>query len=298
MKGWAQSHFAVRTLGRRMDAIRRNGVDPFMHKVAIVTGGASGIGRAICEYLARHGATVIIGDRNLAGARTLQTVIASNGGHAEAAGVDVTDEEAIKSLIDGVQKRHGRIDHLFNNAGISVNGEFKDMTAEHWRQVVDVNLWGVVYGCRHAYPIMMRQGSGHIINTASLAGLIPGGLTSGYSAAKHAAVGFTLTLRSEARLYGIRVSALCPGYIRTGIQATTPSVSAFLDSPKNRAMNVRMRFPMAEDCIEQIMRGVRRNKGIILAPGRQRVYWWLHRLLPELMPNVFTRIIARMKRNV
>ncbi len=272
-------------------------MNPFLSKVAVVTGGASGIGRSIGQYLARNGAVVVLADRNLQGVRSLQAAIVSNGGRAEAVGVDVSDEEAVKSLIETTRKEHGRIDYLFNNAGVSVNGEFKDITAEHWRRVMDVNLWGVVYGCRHAYPIMMKQGFGHIVNTASLAGLIPGGLTTTYSASKHAVVGFSLTLRSEARLYGIKVSVLCPGYLRTDIQRTTPNVSEFMSSKENRAMNERMKFLTPEDCIRQIMRGVKRNRGIIVAPNRHRIYWWLNRLFPEFIPSMFTRIILRMKRN-
>lgn len=272
-------------------------MNPFAGKVAVVTGGASGIGKAICEYLGRQGATVIVVDRNPEGAGRVEGAIVASAGRAEAVGVDVANEEEVERLIESVRERHGRLDYLFNNAGVSVNGEFLDISAEHWKRIIDVNFWGVIYGCRYAYPIMVRQGSGHIINTASLAGLIPGGLTTSYSASKHAVVGFSLTLRPEARLYGVRVSALCPGFILTGIQKSTPNVSEYLNSEENRRMRVRMRAPTADDCIDQIMRGVRRNKGIIFTPNRQRIYWWLHRLSPEFMPNMFTRIIARLRRS-
>lgn len=272
-------------------------MDQFAGKIAVVTGGASGIGRSICSYLGRHGATVVVADRSLEGACEVQAAIEAAGGRAEAVRVEVSDEASVKLLVDGVAERHGRLDYLFNNAGVSVNGEFIDVPIDEWRRILGVNLWGVVYGCHHAYPLMMRQGSGHIVNTASLAGLIPGGLTTPYSASKHAVVGFSLTLRSEARLYGIRVSALCPGYLRTAIQATTPNLSAYLDSQKNRKMDARMKRLGPDDCIEQIMRGVRRNRGVIVAPRRHRIYWCLHRLFPEFMPGMFTKIIRRLKRN-
>lgn len=272
-------------------------MNPFADKTAIVTGGASGIGKAICIYLARHDARVIIGDTNHKMAEETVSEIKSEGGHGKAVHIDVSNPSDIKSLITNTVNEYGRIDYLFNNAGISVNGEFQDISFEKWREIFEVNIWGVIYGCRYVYPVMIKQGSGQIINTASLGGLIPGGLTTTYSASKHAVVGFSLTLRSEARLYGIKVSALCPGYLKTNIQETTPNVSDFMNSEKNKKMNADMKFLTPDDCINQIMRGVRRNKGIIVSPLRHKIYWWLHRLFPEFMPDMFVRIIRYMKKN-
>jgi NAD(P)-dependent dehydrogenase (short-subunit alcohol dehydrogenase family) len=272
-------------------------MNPFQDRIAIVTGGASGIGKSICEHLAEHGATVVLADRNGEQAEAVASSLCSAGGRAEAVRADVADERQVRDLVERTRGRHGRIDYLFNNAGISVNGEFGDLTAEHWRSIMDVNLWGVVHGCRYAYPVMVAQGSGHIVNTASLAGLIPGGLTTCYSASKHAVVGFTLTLRAEARLYGVRVSVLCPGFIRTAIQETTPNASPFMNTQTSRQAGPQLLFPRPEDCIRQIMRGVRRNRGIIFTPHRQRIFWWLHRLFPWFMPRMFGLIISRMKKN-
>jgi short-subunit dehydrogenase len=269
---------------------------PFGNKIAIVTGGGSGIGRSICVYLADRGTHVVVADRNLEGARETESSITSRSGSAEAVQVDVSDPQDVESLIQKTVIDHGRIDFLFNNAGIGVNGEFQDLTMEHLQSVMNINFWGTIYGCRSAYPVMKKQGFGHIINTASLAGLIPGGLTTIYSASKHAVVGFSLTLRSEAKQYGIKVSVLCPGYLRTNIQKTTENVSAFMNSEKNRKMNADMKFPTPDDCIDQIMRGVRRNRGIIVTPIRHKLYWWIHRIAPEFIPNMFHRIIAMMKK--
>jgi len=270
----------------------------FVNKVAIVTGGATGIGKSICVYLARYGTKVIIVDRNLDEAKETESFITSNVGYGKAVCVDVSNPQDMESLIENTMKDHGQIDFLFNNAGISINGEFQDISLEQWKRILDVNLWGVVYGCHYVYPIMIKQGFGHIINTASLAGLIPGGLTTSYSASKHAVVGFSLTLRAEAKQYGIKVSALCPGYIRTNIQKTTLNVSEYLNSEKNKKMNADMKFPTPEDCINQIMRGVKKNKGIIISPKKHKIYWWLHRIFPEFIPNMFNRIIKHIKKNI
>ena len=272
------------------------GMKAFDDKIAVVTGGGSGIGRAICIYLAERGARVVVADRNAEGSEQTVSLIRAAGGSAEGRGVDVADPGQVESLIHGVETSYGRIDYLFNNAGISVNGEFQDLTPAHLESVMQVNFWGTVYGCRSVYPVMKRQGFGHIVNTASLAGLIPGGLTSIYSASKHAVVGFSLTLRAEARQYGIKVSTLCPGYMRTNIQETTEAVSAYMNSERNRKMNAEMKFPKPEECIDRIMRGVLRNRGIIVVPLKHKIYWWLHRIAPEFIPNMFHRISRMMKK--
>jgi len=269
---------------------------PFGKQIAVVTGGASGIGCAICRYLAVHGAHVVIADRDERAAEKTAAAIGSAGGSAESVVLDVSESADVETVIRRTAREHGRIDYLFNNAGVSVNGEFQDLSPEHLRHVMNVNFWGTVFGCRSVYPIMVRQGCGHIVNTASLAGLIPGGLTTIYSASKHAVVGLSLTLRSEAKQYGIKVSALCPGYLRTNIQQTTENVSEYMNSRRNRNMNEQMNFLTPEDCIEDIMRAIRKNRGIIVVPARHRIYWWIHRIAPDFIPSMFHRIIIRMKR--
>jgi NAD(P)-dependent dehydrogenase (short-subunit alcohol dehydrogenase family) len=272
-------------------------MNPFSNKVAIVTGGGSGIGREICLYLGRHGSRVFIVDLDPDGARQTESEILAEDGRGKTLHADVSRLEDIEAVVDVVLKEEGRIDYLFNNAGISVNGEFQDISLEHWKRIVDVNFWGVVYGCHCAYPVMVRQGYGHIVNTASLAGLIPGGLTTPYSASKHAVVGFSLTLRGEARSHGVCVSALCPGFMRTNILKTTPVVTGYLSSEKNREIDAGMSFPKPEDCIRQIMRGVKRKKGIIFSPNRHRIYWWLNRIAPGFMPYMWGIIIRHLKKN-
>lgn len=272
-------------------------------KVAVVTGGGSGIGRALCGELARRGARVVAADVDAAGAEETAAGIRAGaagpeaGPRALARRVDVTDPGDVEALMAETVRDFGRIDFLFNNAGVSANGEFQDIGPEHWKRILDVNLWGVVHGCRAAYPRMVRQGFGHIVNTASLAGLIPGSLTSAYSASKHAVVGLSLTLRAEARTRGVRVTALCPGYIRTPILKTTPTLSPYMDSPRNRAMNEGLRFPGPEDCAPAMVRGVLRNKAVVIAPASQAIYWLLYRLAPALLPWAGSKIVETMRRN-
>src|SRR4051812_25696843 len=131
----------------------------FNDKVAVVTGGASGIGRAVCQALAKHGAQVIVADLDGAAAEEVARNIRTRGGRADAKPLDVRDADAVQKLADGAVAAHGRIDYFFNNAGIAIGGEERDVTLDDWRKVIDVDLMGVVYGVRAAYAIMVKQGA-------------------------------------------------------------------------------------------------------------------------------------------
>ncbi|MCP4591902.1 MAG: SDR family oxidoreductase, partial [bacterium] len=190
----------------------------FQAKIAIVTGGASGIGQALCKELARRGAaSVVVADVNAEVAREVAEAITTAGGRARAAELDVTQAEAVQALVEQTVSEHGRLDYMFNNAGIAIEGEVRDMTLDQWRRIVDVNLWGVIYGTTSAYRVMVGQGFGHIVNTSSGAGLAPVALGTAYSATKHAVVGLSTLLRAEGAGLGVKVSVVCPGAIRTGI---------------------------------------------------------------------------------
>jgi short-subunit dehydrogenase len=261
--------------------------------VVIVTGGASGIGKEICLYLARNGAIVIIADINFEAAKTVENIIGSMGGQGKAKKVNVSNTGEVEELITETIGHHKKIGMMINNAGIGINGEFQDMNLELWRKIMDVNFWGVVYGTYYVYPIMMKQGFGQIVNVSSLAGLIPAGLMTSYVASKHAVVGFTLGLRSEAMQYGIKVNALCPGFIETPIHDASPNVSGFLNSEKNK--RPANKYPTASACINEIMRGIEKDKAIIIAPYKHKFYWWLYRIFPSMIVIMWKKIIAYLK---
>ncbi|MGH9827680.1 MAG: SDR family NAD(P)-dependent oxidoreductase, partial [Blastocatellia bacterium] len=204
-------------------------MDAFRDKIAIVTGAASGMGRSISEELARRGAIVIAADVNQPGVVETVSTIAAAGGKAQSVPVDVTQPEAVQALVDETVRQYGRIDYMFNNAGIAVVGEVRDLTLDHWRKTIDVNLWGVIYGAVAAYKVMAAQHSGHIVNTASVAGLIPSPTLTPYSVTKHAVVGLSASLRAEGAGLGVRVSAVCPGLVQTGIQAASTLVNTDRD---------------------------------------------------------------------
>ena len=257
---------------------------PFRGKVAIVTGGRSGIGRALGDALTAAGATVVGAD-----------IAGDVDAH-----VDVRDAAAVQALVDDVVERHGRLDLLFNNAGISMGGETHELTAEHWDRAIDVNLRGVVHGVLAAYPLMVRQGSGHIVNTASGAGLSPAPFTVPYSATKHAVVGLSTGLRPEAALHGVRVSVLCPGAVETPILDAEPPpdlpVQARTLTPRQYLSLLGAKPMPADRLAAKALRGVARNQAIIAVPASTRALWYLRRLSPAAIEQVERRIAGRVQR--
>jgi NAD(P)-dependent dehydrogenase (short-subunit alcohol dehydrogenase family) len=161
------------------------------------------------------GAGVVLADRQVALAEEVAARIRENGGQAIAEELDVTDFQETRRLVESTYQGAGRLDYVFNNAGIGIIGETRLYELADWSRIVDVNLRGVIHGVQAAYPIMLRQGFGHLVNTASFAGLFPYPLAVGYCASKHAVVGLSTSLRIEAAAAGVRVSVLCPGPVRT-----------------------------------------------------------------------------------
>jgi NAD(P)-dependent dehydrogenase (short-subunit alcohol dehydrogenase family) len=267
-------------------------------KVAFVTGGASGIGAALATELADGGAEVWIGDRQLDAARELAQGLNSDGARAHAIELDVRSYPAFEGAIAEAIQLSGRIDYLFNNAGIGVGGEIDSYTLDDWNDVFDVNLKGVVHGIQAVYPIMIRQHSGHIVNTASMAGLVAAPGSASYTATKHAVVAISKVLRVEGERHGIRVSVLCPGAIRTPILTG----GKYGRMTKTGASDEQLlKFwepfrPMApEKFAERALRAVLRGDAIIVLPAWWKALWYLDRLAPTLSMRASRLTLKRLR---
>ncbi len=261
-------------------------MNKFKQKIAIITGGASGIGLSLCEELALRGAVVIIADINGEPAKKAADSIIKAGGKAEAATLDVTDIEKFKRLARGTVKKYGRLDYIFNNAGIVIKGEIDEYTIKDWRKIIDVNLLGVVNGINAAYPLMKAQGFGHIVNTASMAGLIPGPNYAPYCASKHAVIGLSTTLRAEVASFGVSVSVVCPGVVDTPIlyenAIDKSSKKHVLKSREDVKKLIPFKALSAKKAAHKILRSAARNKGIIIVTGHARFMWLLYRAAPSM----------------
>ncbi|NPV59134.1 MAG: SDR family NAD(P)-dependent oxidoreductase [Actinobacteria bacterium] len=190
----------------------------FNGKVVAVTGAASGIGEEIASAFSRRGASLCIADIDGEGLRRVEKRLLEQGGmEVQTTVVDVSDAGQMQRWCDELYRTMKRVDILCNNAGVALGGDFEHMTLEDLAWQTGVNLWGVIHGCYFFYPRMVAQGGGHIVNTASAAGLAPFAGLAMYCATKHGVVGLSETLRAEAALHGIGVTAICPGLVTTPI---------------------------------------------------------------------------------
>jgi NAD(P)-dependent dehydrogenase (short-subunit alcohol dehydrogenase family) len=265
-------------------------------RIAVITGGASGIGRAIATALVLRGDSVVVADLDKERAESVAARL-SERGKAEAAALDVTDAEQVAALYRDIAERHGRLDLVFNNAGIAVGGRTDELTLDHWNKTLDVNLRGVIHGVHAAYPILLKQGHGHIVNTASLAGLVPAPLMLPYTTTKHAVVGMSLALRAEAAAAGVRVSVVCPGFVDTPLldnaNPDLPATEAGTHA-REAALKVQRRLYTPEALARDVLRGVEKNQALIVAPASARAAWRGVRLSPEGAVRVAGRSLGRL----
>lgn len=230
-------------------------------KIAIVTGGASGIGRALCDELILINVFVIIVDINEQLGKTVEGELNKKGMNARFVFLDVRDFDSVESVIKEIYEEFDRLDYLFNNAGIAMYGEFYDMSIEDWKEIIDINLWGIIHGTQVGYEIMKEQGFGHIVNTASAAGLGPSPVSSAYSATKHAVVGLTTSLHYEAEEFGIKVSTLCPTFVNTPIFDRAKAINLNKKAITSQLKKQKMLSP--QQLAKITINGVHRNKLII-----------------------------------
>jgi NAD(P)-dependent dehydrogenase (short-subunit alcohol dehydrogenase family) len=186
-------------------------------KITIITGAASGIGKATALTFAREGAAVMCADINSEGAEAVAHTISDTGGDAASVTVDVSKEDDVKRMVAETVSRWGRLDVLYNNAGIGVGNPITQVSEEEWDRIIDINLKGVYLGCKHAIPEMLKSGGGSIVSTASNAGLDGAAMLSVYCASKGGVVLLTKALAMEWARMGIRVNCVCPGVIQTPI---------------------------------------------------------------------------------
>ncbi|MGW8377821.1 SDR family oxidoreductase [Streptomyces sp. ODS28] len=270
--------------------------DRFAGQLVLVTGAGSGIGRATAFSFAEAGARVVAVDLDAeAAARTADMARLVGAPEAWAEAVDVSDEQAMEKLADKVTTEYGTVDVLVNNAGIGISGSFLDTSAEDWRRTLDVNLWGVIHGCRQFGRRMAERGQGgHIVNTASAAAFQPSRAMSAYATSKAGVLMLSECLRAELASSGIGVSAVCPGLVNTNITKTTRFTGADeQEQSRHRERASRMygmrNYP-PEKVADAVLRAVVRNRAVVPVTPEARGAHLLSRLAPRAL-----RALARVK---
>lgn len=262
-------------------------------KVAIVTGGASGIGKAICQELAANNVFVIIADINQDEGKGLETNLNKETLTSRFVRLDVTESKWVEKVITEIYQEFGRLDYLFNNAGMAMYGEMSDMSIEEWQNIVNLNLWGVIYGTQIGYKIMKEQGFGHLVNTSSAAGLGPSPISTAYSTTKHAVVGSTTSLHYEAKDFDIKVSTLCPTFVDTPIfdKAKAINIDKLMLSQQLKKQKMMSPAQLAKITLH----GVHKNKPIICPMPFRKTMDVIFTIFPPLR-NALMRLVCKVSR--
>ncbi|WP_407110625.1 SDR family oxidoreductase [Streptomyces sp. DSM 116494] len=292
------SDFVTSVETGRAEEVRPRGryADRFGGQLVLVTGAGSGIGRATALAFAGAGARVLAVDRDAeAASRTAGEALRRGAVAAWAETVDVSDGQAMEKLAERITTGHGVVDVLVNNAGIGLGGSFFDTTTEDWGRVLDVNLWGVIHGCRLFGRRMADRGQGgHIVNVASAAAFQPSRALPAYSTSKAAVLMLSECLRAELAGQGIGVSAICPGFVNTAITSTARFAGA--DAEEERRLRQRtarlygMRNYPPEKVAAAILRAVARDVAVVPVTPEARTAYALSRWMPGAL-----RRIARVK---
>lgn len=253
----------------------------YKNKIAVVTGAASGIGRAISGELIENGCKVHMLDID---EELLHNSASHFGEYAVPHQLDVTNYSAFKEIISEIITSDSKIDFVFNNAGIAFAGEMTGYTIEAWNKILDVNVRGIINSVHLIYPIMKEQRSGHIVNTSSLAGLIPSGLMVPYATTKHAIVGLSRSLKIEAELFNVNVHVLCPGVVETKLLDNSHPE----DMPEGARIDAREYLTKiagkpisADEFAAQTLKEITKNKEIVFYPKKVKEIWNFSRFFPK-----------------
>lgn len=259
---------------------------------AVVTGAGSGLGRAIALGLARPGAKLLLADLNLEGCEETARLCEQRGATARALVIDVADAAQVERLGVEADAWLGRIDLVVNNAGVAAAGAIGEVPLEDWRWIIGINLWGVIHGCHVFTPRLVRQGSGAILNTASMAGFACAPLMGSYNVTKAGVIALSETLAAEVGDKGVGVTVLCPAFFKTNLLETARTADQQLMAMARGAFE---RASMtAADVAAAALRAVERRQLYCLPMREGRIAWRIKRLLPAR----FVRIVssARIQR--
>ncbi len=250
------------------------------NKIVLITGGASDIGKSIALELLHNDNTVILWDINESGLNAFKESTLTPRSTLITQKVDMTISEEVKQAFEKISSQYKQIDYVFNIVGYGLVGEVKDMSIQDWTQIIDTNIYGVLYPTIFAYELMTKQGSGHIVNMSSLGGLIPSPFNTAYSTTKHAIVGLSSSLREEGKARGVKVTVLCPGGIRTKLWDSVRLINLQRDLFKKLVPEKTLQLP--NEAAKIILLNVERNKGIVIFPAFATVSNIVYRFFPMI----------------
>lgn len=264
-----------------------------MNNRVFITGGASGLGQALALRYARDGWDVCIADLNDVRGEATCELLKAYGGKAIYCHADVTVEADLQHIADVLQEQWGGLDLLINNAGVAQLGAIDEVAVSDWEWILNINLLGVVRGCRVFVPIFKRQGHGQILNIASMAGLLDVPLMASYNVSKAGVVALSTTLEQELMQHGVRVSVACPSFFQTNLEESVRSNDLGLKKLMGK-LSARGELS-ADDVAERIVEGVTKGQTYIFPHVKGERMWLAKRYLPQRwFSRIFQRSVKRM----
>ncbi|KYN26485.1 hypothetical protein AUQ44_01245 [Vibrio cidicii] len=254
--------------------------------MCVVTGAASGLGYELVRQLLSYDAQVCLADIDSEGLEEAKLNLSEFTKNLTTVQFDAANKTTIDQLVNFVQLKFGSIDFIFNNAGIGGSLPIEQATTEHWKRIIDLNLWSVINCTESVLPIMLKQGSGHIVNTSSISGLIPVPGQALYNTTKYAIVGFSESLRIELAPKGIDVTVICPGPFVSKIWGK-PILGESVDiSSPTHAVS-------AEDVAKDALESVARKRGIVVIPLAEKRNWRAYRWIPTLVEKSLSKLVRK-----
>ncbi|SFH39961.1 Short-chain dehydrogenase [Pontibacter chinhatensis] len=260
-------------------------------KVVLITGGTSGIGKALAFAFGREGAKVAISGRNQQNLDQTSQELSAAGIDNLAVNADVSVEEQCQRMVQETVQKYGRLDVLINNAGISMRALFEDLDLDVLRKVMDINFWGTVYSTKYALPYI-KQVKGSIVGISSIAGYRGLPARTGYSASKFAMHGFLETLRTELLYSGVHVLLACPGFTASNIRNTALAANGQQQGETPREEEKMM---SAEEVAERILKATIQRKRDLVMTTQGKLAVWVNKLFPSLADKLVYNVMAKEK---
>lgn len=257
----------------------------------VITGAASGIGRGLALGFAREQCTILLADINEAGLKQTSELVRKAGGLPEIFLCDVSKLDDVMKMADHCFNTWGKVDILINNAGVASVGIMGDIPIKNWEWIVSINFWGVVYGCHAFIPRMKKQGCGHIVNVASIAGIIASAEMSPYNATKAATISISETLKSELAPYNIGVTVLCPTFIKTNLMETMRYTDEF--QKQCSVAGVRSAKWTPEMIAALVIKAVKKNKLYVVPQLAAKFIWISKRISPSAFFGIFALLMRK-----
>ncbi|HYX38038.1 MAG TPA: SDR family oxidoreductase [Oligoflexus sp.] len=260
-------------------------------KRVAITGAASGLGRSLALHYARQGWNVAVADINDLRGQETQQVLLALGIDAFYMHVDVRDDASLSKWKDAIVKRWGGLDVIINNAGVAAHGAIDESPTEDWDWIIDINLMGVVRGCRIFTSVFKKQGFGHVVNVASIAGLIHSPEMNSYNVTKAGVVALSDTMKSELKRFGIKVSVVCPGFFPTNLMENTRSPNPHIKTAIGKLF-AKSKLN-ADDVARIVFNGVKAGRFYILPHKDFAAFWYLKRVSPAAYFYAMARMVSK-----